>query len=279
MLPYALQDEWVQYAYPDGAAAVYNIAQISQGVSENDSVSSDAAATPFQIQSRRILHIKDLAKDVSKSSSGSSSGSGEFGKQSKAGSNSKLLQTYVAVKAGHAADFLNQFHQHFTAVPAYADSSSSDRTSSDSTSSSSSNAASGNNSKNTKPVKQAQTKHTAPHSQASPRSSANDTCKHRDFMLYLGMNIPLTSGGGTVSQEQLQHFLANKVTPKVKGFTILGASGFWEGVAEPTTVLEIISDDDQIAAVVVEIAAAYKRWFKQESVLIKEHACPNVLFL
>ena len=84
--------------------------------------------------------------------------------------------------------------------------------------------------------------------------------------LFCGLSIP---GGGEVTQEQLDAFLAEVVTPRFPdGFTIWRAKGQWRGGDEDSFVIEIIHPfDASIEASVREIAEEYRRRFKQEAVM------------
>jgi hypothetical protein len=84
--------------------------------------------------------------------------------------------------------------------------------------------------------------------------------------LFCGLSIP---GGGTVSQQDLETFIAEVVEPRFpQGFTMWRAQGRWRGGSEETMVLEIIHPlDARLAEAVGEIANEYRRRFKQEAVL------------
>ena len=89
--------------------------------------------------------------------------------------------------------------------------------------------------------------------------------------LYFGRGIP---GGGSVSEQDWARFLAEVVTPRFPaGLTVWGAEGQWRGetgaiVKESSFVLELIHGPDAAAERAVrEIAADYKRRFRQEAVL------------
>jgi len=91
--------------------------------------------------------------------------------------------------------------------------------------------------------------------------------------LYFGMDIP---GGGTVSEEDWSKFLNDEVTPKFPdGFTVIESYGQYKDksgqiVKEKSRVLillypkKLLKDNDPK---IEEIRAAYKKTFKQESVL------------
>jgi hypothetical protein len=89
--------------------------------------------------------------------------------------------------------------------------------------------------------------------------------------LYLGRSMP---GGGMVSDEAWAAFLAEVVTPRFPGgLTVLRGDGQWRDargvlVREPSFVLEIIHPAGAAAdAALDEIAAEYRRRFRQESVM------------
>lgn len=91
-----------------------------------------------------------------------------------------------------------------------------------------------------------------------------------DRMLF-GMNSP----DGPVDEARWQAFLADAVTPRFPdGLTVYSAQGQWRGASgqverEDSRAVEILhSDDAQGRQRIAEIAAEYKRRFKQEAVLV-----------
>jgi hypothetical protein len=107
--------------------------------------------------------------------------------------------------------------------------------------------------------------------QAAPASSnAGDPNLAILDRLSFGQNIP---GGGQVSEEDVQTFLAEVVTPRFpQGFAIIRGEGQWR---DPSGVighehgfrLEVNHPDAAAAdKLVEEIAAEYKRRFKQLAV-------------
>lgn len=89
--------------------------------------------------------------------------------------------------------------------------------------------------------------------------------------LYFGRGIP---GGGTVSDAEWATFLREAVTPRFpEGITVLQAEGQWRGadggvVQEPSFVLDLVhAPGAEADAAVNEIAAEYKRRFRQEAVM------------
>lgn len=90
--------------------------------------------------------------------------------------------------------------------------------------------------------------------------------------LFFGRSVP---GGDTVSEEAWRAFLAEVVTPRFPGgLTVWRAEGQWRDaqgaiVREATFVVEVFHPQDaQADAALREIAAEYKRCFRQESVLM-----------
>jgi hypothetical protein len=89
--------------------------------------------------------------------------------------------------------------------------------------------------------------------------------------MYFGRCIP---GGGTVSDEAWAAFLREVVTPRFPdGLTVLHGEGQWRDslgavVREQTVVVEILHPaDGRSDAALEEIAAEYKRRFRQEAVM------------
>lgn len=84
--------------------------------------------------------------------------------------------------------------------------------------------------------------------------------------LFCGRNIP---GGGSVSQADFDAFVDEVVTARFpEGFTVFEATGVYRRDREQTMIIEIVhpygkSFDDKV----MEIAAAYRERFHQNSVL------------
>ncbi|HEX6040369.1 DUF3574 domain-containing protein [Longimicrobium sp.] len=111
----------------------------------------------------------------------------------------------------------------------------------------------------------------APAVRAHPPSSAPAVEAWMADRLYLGRTIP---GGGTVSDSAWTAFLAEVVTPRFPdGLTVLRGEGQWRDpagviVRESSFVLEIYhADAAAVDAALEEIAAEYKRRFRQKSVM------------
>ncbi|MBB5047842.1 hypothetical protein HNR60_002599 [Rhodopseudomonas rhenobacensis] len=101
-------------------------------------------------------------------------------------------------------------------------------------------------------------------------------------MLSAELMFGRTLRGGVVSEAAFARFVADEVTPRFPdGLTVLDSHGQWRNpatgvlVREPSKVLQIVfADDPDKRAALTDIAEAYKRQFRQQSVLIALHgAC------
>ena len=97
-----------------------------------------------------------------------------------------------------------------------------------------------------------------------------DTALVRD-LVYFGRNRP---DGGTVSDADWQTFLDEFVTPRFpSGLTVVSATGQWKGASglvetERSQIVTLFHAGDETARhAVAEVAAEYKRRFRQEAVL------------
>lgn len=111
----------------------------------------------------------------------------------------------------------------------------------------------------------------APAVRANPAPAETPATAWTADRLYLGREMP---GGGTVSDSAWAAFLAEVATPRFPdGLTVLRGEGQWRDstgviVRESSFILEIYHPGDARAdAAVEEIAAEYKRRFRQESVM------------
>ena len=89
--------------------------------------------------------------------------------------------------------------------------------------------------------------------------------------LFCGLSIP---GGGEVTEPEWRSFIAEEVTPRFPdGLTIWRAEGQWRGadgviVREPVLIIEILHEHDlRIDRKIIEIAEAFRKRFRQESVM------------
>jgi uncharacterized protein DUF3574 len=90
-------------------------------------------------------------------------------------------------------------------------------------------------------------------------------------VVYFGRN---SARGGTVSDTEWQTFLDEVVTPRFpRGFTVVEAVGQWRGQSgtverERSEILTLLHGAGEAArGAVAELAAEYKRRFRQEAVL------------
>jgi len=89
--------------------------------------------------------------------------------------------------------------------------------------------------------------------------------------LYFGRNV---AGRLGVGARQWDHFLAREITPRFPdGLTVLDARGQWRNparqklVREPSKLVVIVAADDaETRRRLAEVAAAYKKRFRQKSI-------------
>lgn len=93
------------------------------------------------------------------------------------------------------------------------------------------------------------------------------------YDLYLGRDI---RSGGSVQHPELYKFLADHVTERFPGFTVLDAHSFWKGKPEQVVILRILGDSVDGFAV-NKIAADYRRAFKQDAVLVVKTSVTGAL--
>ena len=83
--------------------------------------------------------------------------------------------------------------------------------------------------------------------------------------LFLGRAIP--GGSDAVTEGQLQQFLREMVSPRIPGFTLMPATGFWKGQPESSSLLLVThcGERDTLAAIEA-VAAGYATMFRQDAV-------------
>lgn len=97
--------------------------------------------------------------------------------------------------------------------------------------------------------------------------------KATKFSISFGADI---QGQSTVDAIAFQGFLADIVTPRFPAFTLIEASGYWQGKPEQTRILEIIvplvdgATSYKTRLTVHKIARAYAIRFRQDCVLVTE---------
>ena len=112
---------------------------------------------------------------------------------------------------------------------------------------------------------------TKPALSAVPATASDSLRSYVQEELYFGRNIP---GGGTVSESDVERFLAEVVTPRFpSGFSVIRSQGQWRGKTgviekEDGFVLSVLHEGDAASDKAIrEIMSEYKTRFKQEVVL------------
>jgi len=87
--------------------------------------------------------------------------------------------------------------------------------------------------------------------------------------LFLGRGLP---DGGTLSEAQVEAFLAREAGSRLGGWTLVEARGYWTSpdggaVNEPTSVLVVLHPPGQDDQTIEEIRRTYAREHGQQSVL------------
>ena len=88
--------------------------------------------------------------------------------------------------------------------------------------------------------------------------------QHQTIRMYLGHD---SKRERTVSENNLRGFLVT-VSGSFPGFTVYKSFGYWEGNAEPCTVVEIMSDAELALPMVRSLARSYARLFEQDCVMV-----------
>lgn len=97
-----------------------------------------------------------------------------------------------------------------------------------------------------------------------------DEMKQIEFKLYLGQQMNLPDGTQqAVDKNNLRAFLRFVAEPSLKNYTIMQATGTWEGCEEFTIILIHIGPDE-MRETVKHVGQVYKRQFLQEAVLMTE---------
>ena len=83
--------------------------------------------------------------------------------------------------------------------------------------------------------------------------------------VYFGQTIP---NSGRISTVEWRSFLTKMVEPRFPGgFTIYDAVGRWNGVPEPTKIIEVAAEDTAAFRTSIgEIAQYYRQHFRQEAI-------------
>ena len=93
--------------------------------------------------------------------------------------------------------------------------------------------------------------------------------------LIMGRNIP---DNGTVTDHMMNNFIKREIMPHFEYGTFIDGEGLWKGELENTKIFYLECPDSEVEDREVEdhllifncIAAAYKKQFRQESVLVSQ---------
>ena len=88
--------------------------------------------------------------------------------------------------------------------------------------------------------------------------------------LIMGRNIP---DNGTVTDHMMNNFIKREIMPHFEYGTFIDGEGLWKGELEQTKIFYLECADSEVDEHMVSlncIAAAYKKQFNQDSVLISQ---------
>jgi len=88
--------------------------------------------------------------------------------------------------------------------------------------------------------------------------------------LIMGRNIP---DNGTVTDPMMNDFIKREIMPHFEYGTFIDGEGLWKGEMEATKIFYLECPDSEVEDHMVSlncIAAAYKKQFRQDSVLISQ---------
>jgi len=99
-------------------------------------------------------------------------------------------------------------------------------------------------------------------------------CTQMDFMkrleLTMGRNIP---DNGIVTDAMMDSFIKREIMPHFEYGTFIDGEGLWKGEMEQTKIFYLECPDSEVEDHMLSlncIAAAYKKQFRQDSVLISQ---------
>ena len=88
--------------------------------------------------------------------------------------------------------------------------------------------------------------------------------------LIMGRNIP---DNGTVTDSMMNSFIKREIMPHFEYGTFIDGEGLWKGELENTKIFYLEVEDREVEDHLLTfncIAAAYKKQFRQESVLVSQ---------
>ena len=99
-------------------------------------------------------------------------------------------------------------------------------------------------------------------------------CTQTNFMqrleLTMGRDIP---DNGTVTDHMMDNFIRTEIMPHFEYGTFIDGEGLWKGEMEQTKIFYLECPDSEVEDHTLSlncIAAAYKKQFRQDSVLISQ---------
>jgi len=82
--------------------------------------------------------------------------------------------------------------------------------------------------------------------------------------LFFGLSIP---EGGKVSVQDWETFQKKVITKSFKGFNVVDSIGYYKGKAEPSKIVTLILDGNDLEKA-EKVAKTYAKQFKQDSVMM-----------
>ena len=99
-------------------------------------------------------------------------------------------------------------------------------------------------------------------------------CTQTNFMqrleLTMGRDIP---DNGTVTDHMMDNFIKREIMPHFEYGTFIDGEGLWKGKREQTKIFYLEVEDREVEDMLLTfncIAAAYRKQFRQESVLVSQ---------
>ena len=93
--------------------------------------------------------------------------------------------------------------------------------------------------------------------------------------LFFGLSLP---EGGGVSLQEWEEFEEEELSEAFEGFTVVDATGYYEGDPERSKVVLLIVEEEELPAV-EELARSYAERFNQDSVMVVKTEVEEWLFV
>ena len=84
------------------------------------------------------------------------------------------------------------------------------------------------------------------------------------YRMYLGRK----NAEGLIPAYRVANFVEESIASVIDGFTVTTGTGYWKGVREPVTIIEVVGEAVTYDSLVAAIAHAYAVEFRQDAVLI-----------